>query len=51
MNGKKRIVWIVLASWDEDSRRIEFGDSSAPVVRLTTVNGPVSIRSDRPEED
>lgn len=38
-------------NWDEDSRRIEFGDSSAPVVRLTTVNGPVSIRSDRPEED
>lgn len=38
-------------NWDEDSRRIEFGDSSAPVVRLTTVNGPVSIHSDRPDEE
>lgn len=38
-------------NWDEDSRRIEFGDSSAPVVRLSTINGPVSIRSDRGEED
>jgi DUF4097 and DUF4098 domain-containing protein YvlB len=37
-------------NWDEDSRRIEFG-SSAPVVRLSTVNGPVSIRSDGAEED
>jgi hypothetical protein len=38
-------------NWTEDSRRIEFGDSSAPVVRLSTVNGPVSIRSDRSEEE
>src|SRR6202162_339355 len=36
---------------DEDSRRIEFGDSASPAVRLSTVNGPVSIRSDRSEED
>jgi hypothetical protein len=38
-------------NWDEDSRRVEFGDSASPVVRLSTVNGPVSIRSDRSEED
>ena len=38
-------------NWDEDSRRIEFGDSSTMVVRLSTVNGPVSIRSDRAEEE
>lgn len=30
--------------WDEDARRIEFGDAE-PVVRLSTRNGPVSIRS------
>lgn len=30
-------------NWDEDSRRIEFGGAS-PVVRLSTVNGPVSIK-------
>jgi hypothetical protein len=29
-------------NWDEDSRRIEFGGAAA-VVRLSTVNGPVSI--------
>ena len=38
-------------NWAEDSRRIEFGDSSAPVVRLSTVNGPVSIRSDGAGEE
>ncbi|MFN2633648.1 MAG: DUF4097 domain-containing protein [Thermoanaerobaculia bacterium] len=31
-------------SWDDDSRRIEFG-SGTPVVTLSTVNGPVSIDS------
>jgi hypothetical protein len=36
--------------WSEDSRRVDFGDAS-PVVRLSTVNGPVSIRSDRSEAD
>ena len=38
-------------NWDEDSRRVEFGDSASQTVRLSTVNGPVSIRSDRSEED
>ncbi len=38
-------------NWDDDSRRVNFGDSSAPVVRLSTVNGPVSIRSDGAEEE
>ena len=31
-------------SWDDDSRRIEFGDSN-PVVRLSTRSGPVSIQA------
>lgn len=30
--------------WNEDARRIEFGDDD-PVVRLSTKNGPVSIHS------
>lgn len=30
--------------WDDDARRIEFGDAE-PVVRLATRNGPVSIQS------
>ncbi len=38
-------------NWDDDSRRIEFGESASASVRLSTVNGPVSIRSDVPEED
>ena len=38
-------------NWDEDSRRVEFGDSASPAVRLSTVNGPVSIRSDSSDED
>ena len=38
-------------NWDDDSRRVEFGDEASPVVHLSTVNGPVSIRSDRSEED
>lgn len=33
-------------NWDDATRRIDFGDSDSPVVRLSTVNGPVSIRSD-----
>jgi hypothetical protein len=31
-------------NWDDDSRRIEFGSAKA-LVRLSTVNGPVSIDS------
>ncbi len=31
-------------NWDDDHKRIEFG-SAEPAVRLSTVNGPVSIRS------
>lgn len=33
-------------SWDDDSRRIEFG-SGSPIVSLSTVNGPVSVESSR----
>jgi hypothetical protein len=35
-------------TWDEDHRRIEFGASPA-IIRLSTVNGPVSVRSPREE--
>ena len=38
-------------TWDEESRLVEFGGSGSPVVRLSTVNGPVSIRSARPQEE
>ena len=38
-------------NWTDDSRTVEFGDSGSPVVRLSTVNGPVSIKSDRSRED
>jgi len=31
-------------TWDEGERRIEFGDSE-PVVRMSTVNGPVTIKA------
>lgn len=31
-------------TWDDDERLIEFGDSD-PVVRMSTVNGPVSIKA------
>jgi hypothetical protein len=36
-------------SWDETSRRIEFGDS--PVVRLSTINGPVTIEAPGTDEE
>jgi len=29
-------------TWDDDEKRIEFG-SSAPVIKISTVNGPVSV--------
>ena len=35
-------------TWDDDERRVEFGEGS-PVVQLSTVNGPVSIDSTRGE--
>lgn len=38
-------------NWTDDSRTVEFGDSGSPVVRLSTVNGPVSIQSERSRED
>jgi hypothetical protein len=38
-------------NWTDDSRTVEFGDSGSPVVRLSTVNGPVSIQSQRSDED
>jgi len=34
----------VRKTWDDDERSIEFGDSE-PVVRMSTVNGPVSIKA------
>ena len=35
-------------TWDDDEKRIEFG-SSSPVIRISTVNGPVSVGSRRGE--
>ncbi|HXJ05070.1 MAG TPA: hypothetical protein VNH65_08230 [Candidatus Acidoferrum sp.] len=35
-------------TWDDNNRRIEFGASPA-MIRLSTVNGPVSVRSSREE--
>jgi hypothetical protein len=35
-------------TWDDNNRRIEFGGSPA-LIRLSTVNGPVSIQSSREE--
>jgi hypothetical protein len=35
-------------TWDDNNRRIEFGSSPA-MIRLSTVNGPVSIQSSREE--
>jgi hypothetical protein len=35
-------------SWDDDDRRVEFGEGNT-VVKLSTVNGPVSIDSTRGE--
>lgn len=35
-------------TWDDNNRRIEFGSSPA-MIRLSTVNGPVSIKSAREE--
>jgi hypothetical protein len=35
-------------TWDDDEKRIEFGTSS-PVIRISTVNGPVSVGSRRGE--
>jgi len=35
-------------TWDDNDRRIEFGGSPA-MIRLSTVNGPVSIQSSREE--
>ena len=35
-------------TWDDNNRRIEFGGSPA-LIRLSTVNGPVSVRSAREE--
>lgn len=33
-------------TWDDDHRRIEFGNAPA-VIRLSTVNGPISVRDSR----
>jgi hypothetical protein len=35
-------------TWDDNNRRIEFGGSPA-MIRLSTVNGPVSVQSSREE--
>jgi hypothetical protein len=35
-------------TWDEDNRRIEYGNTPA-MIRLSTVNGPVSVQSPKEE--
>jgi len=35
-------------TWDDNNRRIEYGGSPA-MIRLSTVNGPVSVQSAREE--
>jgi DUF4097 and DUF4098 domain-containing protein YvlB len=37
-------------TWDEDHRRIEYGATPA-VLRLSTVNGPISVRDSRDRDD
>lgn len=36
-------------TWDDNNRRIEFGNAPA-VIHLSTVNGPVSVRSSKDED-
>jgi hypothetical protein len=33
-------------TWDDDHRRIEYGSAPA-MIRLSTVNGPISVRDSR----
>lgn len=35
-------------TWDDDEKKIEFG-STSPVIRISTVNGPVSVGGDHDE--
>ena len=48
MNCKASICDNARKTWDDNNRRIEFGSSPA-MIRLSTVNGPVSIQSSREE--
>jgi hypothetical protein len=48
MNCKASICDNARKTWDDNHRRIEFGSSPA-MIRLSTVNGPVSIQSSREE--
>jgi hypothetical protein len=48
MNCRASICDNARKTWDDNHRRIEFGGSPA-MIRLSTVNGPVSIQSSREE--
>jgi hypothetical protein len=48
MSCKASICDNARKTWDDHNRRIEFGSSPA-MIRLSTVNGPVSIQSSREE--
>jgi len=48
MNCKASICDNARKTWDDNHRRIEFGSSPA-MIRLSTVNGPVSIQSSHEE--
>ncbi|MGC1483583.1 MAG: hypothetical protein WA789_07320 [Candidatus Acidiferrum sp.] len=48
MSCKASICENARKTWDDNNRRIEFGSSPA-MIRLSTVNGPVSVQSSREE--
>ncbi|MFI5093082.1 MAG: hypothetical protein ACHQIK_06540 [Candidatus Acidiferrales bacterium] len=48
MSCRARICDNARKTWDDNNRRIEFGSSPA-LIRLSTVNGPVSVQSAREE--
>jgi len=50
MSCKASICENARKTWDDEHRKIEFGSSPA-VLRLSTVNGPVSVRDSREREE
>jgi len=50
MSCKASICENARKTWDDEHRRIEYGSSPA-VLRLSTVNGPVSVRDSREREE
>jgi len=44
--GKASICDNARKTWDDEHRRIEYGNAPA-MIRLSTVNGPVSVQESR----